>query len=562
MKKTIVFSSLWFVLSLIQSYFTEIIDDEAYYWVYSHFLDWGYFDHPPMIAFLIKIGSALFPAELGVRLLPSLLGAGTVFLVLQMLKEKVRDIRLPMLILCAIPLLHSHVGGFIAIPDLPLVFFATLFFFFYKKYLIRDSPAVILLLSLSIVLMLYSKYHALLVIGLTVLSNLKLLSRRSFWMVVLISLILYLPHILWQFKHDFVSFGYHLVDRNRPFEIRHLLEYVGNQWLMIGPFAGIFLFYLGVSKRTEDKFEFALKFNLIGFFLVFLFSSLKGHVEPHWTAAAIVPLLLLSVPEVERNLRLRKWVVTLSYVTLPFIVLLRLALMIDFGIMPEKVSQRFYNKKELYMQIHKEAKGRPVVFTNSFQKPSLYWFFTGEPSFTHNNYRYRKNQYDLWDMEADLQGKEVLYLPDRRIQGSDTIETVLGDILIHNTEYFCHFNRVGIKLPVLLWEFEAGEQIELELELNNPTARNIVFSDSCTHKPWLVYTIFSKEERDLTLKAQYSEKLPSLAPGEKILFPVEITVPEIPGEYRIMFSFGGKNMTAGIHHRPVTMNVLSTSKEN
>jgi hypothetical protein len=562
MKKAIIFSSLWFILSLIQSYFTEIIDDEAYYWVYSQFLDWGYFDHPPMIALLIKIGSALFPGELGVRLLPSLLGAGTIFLIFTMLKDEVRDLRLLMLVILSIPLLHTHVGGFIAIPDLPLVFFASLFFFIYKKYLANDSLWITLLLSLSIVLMLYSKYHAFLVIALTILSNLRILYRRSFWLLVLISTILYLPHILWQIKHDFVSFGYHLVDRNSPFEVRHLLEYIGNQWFMLGPFAGFILLYLGISRKTANKFESALKFNLIGFFLVFLFSSLKGHVEPHWTAVAFIPLILLSVPTIEKNLRFKKWVSVLSYVSIPFILLLRLALVIDFDIMPDNVSQRFHNKEEFYMQIKEEAKGRPVVFTNSFQKPSLYWFFTKEPAFTQNNYRYRKNQYDLWSMEADLQGKEVLYLPSRGIPNRDTLHTVRGDVFIHNTEYFCHFNRVEIKLPDILWEFEPGEQVEIALELGNPTENSINFSDSCTQKPLLVYTLFSEGANDATKLAQYSHHLPVLAPGERSIFPVEITAPELPGEYQIMFSFGAKHMTAGIHGRPVKMNVLSTSTRN
>jgi len=562
MRKIIIFSSIWFIINLIQSYYTEIIDDEAYYWVFSHFLDWGFFDHPPMIALLIKLGSAVLPGELGVRLLPSLLGAGTVFLILSMLKDEVRDIRFPMLIICAIPLLHMHVGGFIAIPDLPLVFFASLFFFIYKKYLERESPLIIIMLSLSIVLMLYSKYHALLVIGFSILSNLKILYRRSFWLVVLLSLVLYLPHILWQVRHDFVSFGYHLIDRNRPFELRHLLEFIGNQWFMIGPFCGFILVYLGMTKRTSDKFELALKYNLIGFFLVFLFSSLKGHVEPHWTAAAFIPMILLSVPMMEDKLRLKKWVSVLSYISIPFILLIRLALIVDFDVIPDKVSQRFHNKEEFYLQIQEEAQGRPVVFTNSFQKPSLYWFFTQESAFAHNNYRYRKNQYDLWSMEADLQGKEVLYLPDRTIPGGDTLQTVMGPVSIHNTEYFCHFNRVDINLPEIHWEFEAGEQVDVELELGNPTGRSINFSDSCTHAPWLVYTLFSDEEGDKTLQARYNDHLPVLAPGERILFPVEITAPELPGEYQIIFSFGGAYMTAGIHGRPVTLTVLSTSTEN
>jgi hypothetical protein len=559
MRKIIIFSSFWFILSLIQSYFTEIIDDEAYYWVYSRFLDWGYFDHPPMVALLIRLGSAIFPGELGVRLLPSLMGAGTVFLILCLLKDEVRDIRLPMLIMAGIPLLHTHVGGFIAIPDLPLVFFASLFFFMYRKYLRDESPVIIVLLSLSIALMLYSKYHALLVIGLTVLSHLKLLGRRSFWLVVLLSLVLYLPHILWQLKHHFVSFGYHLVDRNSPFELRHLLEYIGNQWIMVGPFCGFILLYLGISKKPADTFDAALKYNLAGFFLVFLLSSLKGHVEPHWTAAAFVPMILLSVPLIEQQKRLKKWVIALSAATIPFILLIRVALVVDFAVIPEKLSQRFHNKETFYMQIQEEARGRPVVFTNSFQKPSLYWFFTGEPAFTHNNYRYRKNQYDLWNMEADLQGEKVLFLPDRFMPGIDTLETIRGPLRIHHTEYFCHFNRVEIRLPEIHWAFEAGEQVEVALELVNPTGESIIFSDSCSHAPWLVYTLFSDSDKDVTQKADYNTHLPVLPPGENLLFPVEITAPEVPGEYRIMFSFGGQYLTAGIQGRPVRMNVLSTS---
>jgi len=569
----------WFILSLVQSYFTEIIDDEAYYWVFSQFLDWGYFDHPPMIALLVKIGSFLFPGELGVRLLPSLLGAGTVFLILCMLKDKVGDIRLPMLIIFAIPLFHLHVAGFIAIPDLPLVFFASLFFFLYKLYLKQESPWVIILLSLSIVLMLYSKYHSLLVIGFTILSNLKILYRRSFWLVVLLSLILYLPHILWQVRHEFVSFAYHLIDRNSPFQLRHLPEYIVNQWAMIGPFCGLILLYLGISRRTTNKFESALKFNLIGFFLVFLFSSLKGHVEPHWTAVAYVPLVLLSVPVIEENLRLKKWITILSYITIPFILFIRLALIVNFDLIPDNVSHRFHNKEAYYLQIQEEAGDRPVVFTSSFQQPSLYMFFTGKPAFTRNNYRYRKNQYDLWPIEADLQGKEVLYLPAPRIPDGDTlgevlylppplipdgdtIGTVRGDIFIHNTEYFCSFNRVEISLPNILWEFESGEQVDIALELANPTDRLVNFSDSCTHKPRLVYTIISEGEMDLTTQANFSDHLPVLAPGERILFPVEITTPEAPGQYQIMFSFAAKYMPAGIHMRPVTMTVHSMSTEN
>lgn len=60
------FYASWFLLSLLQAATTGLFDDEAYYWVYSQYLDWGYFDHPPMIAWLIKLGTSLFAGELGV----------------------------------------------------------------------------------------------------------------------------------------------------------------------------------------------------------------------------------------------------------------------------------------------------------------------------------------------------------------------------------------------------------------------------------------------------------------------------------------------------------------
>ena len=109
-KRILPFVLFWIILNLIQSFFTEIIDDEAYYWVYAQALEWGYFDHPPMIAWLIRIGSAVVPGELGVRLMPALLGAGTLFLTFLMLKEQVRNYTLLMLVVFYIPLFHVNVG--------------------------------------------------------------------------------------------------------------------------------------------------------------------------------------------------------------------------------------------------------------------------------------------------------------------------------------------------------------------------------------------------------------------------------------------------------------------
>ena len=197
----LLFSLAWFLINLIQSYFTELHSDEAYYWVFSEYPAWGYFDHPPMTAILVKLGYLLFQNELGVRLLPSLLGAGTIFITYRLLPEQFREIRLYILLITTISLMHINVAGFMALPDVPLVFFASLYFLVLKRYLTEDRIMHALVLGLIVALMMYSKYHAALILLFTLLSEWRLLLRRTFWIIVVIAVLLYLPHILWQVKH-------------------------------------------------------------------------------------------------------------------------------------------------------------------------------------------------------------------------------------------------------------------------------------------------------------------------------------------------------------------------
>jgi dolichol-phosphate mannosyltransferase len=48
------------VLRLVYAGSVELMPEEAYYWNYSRHLDFGYLDHPPMVAWLIRLGTALF----------------------------------------------------------------------------------------------------------------------------------------------------------------------------------------------------------------------------------------------------------------------------------------------------------------------------------------------------------------------------------------------------------------------------------------------------------------------------------------------------------------------
>src|SRR6478672_13290749 len=61
-------------LRLVAAALTPLTFDEAYYWMWSNHLAGGYYDHPPMVALVIRLGTMLAgDTEFGVRLVSILL---------------------------------------------------------------------------------------------------------------------------------------------------------------------------------------------------------------------------------------------------------------------------------------------------------------------------------------------------------------------------------------------------------------------------------------------------------------------------------------------------------
>src|ERR1700730_8917150 len=56
-------------LRLVAAALTPLSFDEAYYWMWSKHLATGYYDHPPMVALVIRLGTMIAgDTEFGVRL--------------------------------------------------------------------------------------------------------------------------------------------------------------------------------------------------------------------------------------------------------------------------------------------------------------------------------------------------------------------------------------------------------------------------------------------------------------------------------------------------------------
>ena len=75
----LLFVAAWATVNMFQAWWLSLDPDEAYYWAYAHRLDWGYFDHPPMVALLARLGIDWYPGALGVRLGNIGVHVGTIF---------------------------------------------------------------------------------------------------------------------------------------------------------------------------------------------------------------------------------------------------------------------------------------------------------------------------------------------------------------------------------------------------------------------------------------------------------------------------------------------------
>ena len=399
----------WLLVNLIQAYGTELIDDEAYYWIYSLYPAWGYFDHPPMIGLLIKAGYSLFESEFGVRLFVVILNTITIYLI-SLLTAR-RDDRLFYCIALSIGI--AQIGGIIAVPDVPLLFFVTIFFLAYTRFADRMNLINTILLGISIALMLYTKYHGILVVFFTLLSNPRLFTRFQTYIVGAISILLFLPHIYWQYTHAFPSVQYHLFERSSSaYRLSFTLDYIGAQLILAGPLMGWLLIWAALRFKTTTALDRALKYTLAGFYLFFLVSTLKGRVEANWTIPAFVALIVLSHHFLRNEARMRKWLYRSVPLTLAVILLARIYMIVSSEYAARIAKSEFHQNRETADIVARKASGLPVVFTDSYQRASKYWFYQKDPVVGLNTPYYRRNNFNFWPVEDSFFRKQVFVVGD------------------------------------------------------------------------------------------------------------------------------------------------------
>ncbi len=285
------------LLRLIAAVFTPLTFDEAYYWMWSKHLSFGYYDHPPMVALVIRLGTVIAgDTEFGVRL-------GSVLLALPMSWAVYRSAEIlfgsarvasTAAILLNVTLMAA-VGTLIVTPDSPLLVAASFVLFFLAKVLETGRGAWWLAVGAAVGAALLSKYTALL-FGPAIVIWLASAPKLRRWLISpwpylggLVALAIFSPVILWNADHRWVSFikqiGRARIEDFRP-------AYVGELIPTQIAFATPLVFILGTmglyALLRRNTGPFAARILIVAAFwsivLYFIWHSLHARVEANWFA--------------------------------------------------------------------------------------------------------------------------------------------------------------------------------------------------------------------------------------------------------------------------------------
>ncbi len=552
-----IFLLFWLVLNLLQAYFTQLHYDEAYYWVYSRHLAWGYFDHPPVVALLIKLGYSIFHNELGVRLFFVILGTATTGLILYLINET-EDLFFVFIYLLAVPLMHLHVGGFLALPDTPMIFFATLFFIIYRRFLKNETVLNAILLGIVAAAMLYSKYHGILIIGFTLLSNLKLLGKWKTWIIGFTILLLMIPHVWWQYINKFPTIQYEILGRLEAVRYMQPLNFIIGQLFVPGVLTGVVLIYFVFIYKPVDNFEKALKWNIFCFYIFFILFSFRTNTQAHWTAAIIPPIIILSYKSIKLSkYNIKKWFVPLAAFGIIGLFIVRFIIANDSLADKIPTSIGFNDWKKMTHRVDRVAKGHGVLFESSYKRASVYAFYSGKLPVTAPQIGYRFSQFDLLHNEDKLNKQDVIFMDTRdrtdyHIIGEHSI--ILNYRLVPN--YIAYHHYLSISYFAGDVNAQKGEIKTFPIIIKNISNDSLVFPENIDLKPSITYNIAGLYSIDKHKEFSFLSNKKSIDPGDTLIMNMKVRMPTVRGKYVMRFF-----ITHGYHFRCVTGDAIKIKIE-
>jgi 4-amino-4-deoxy-L-arabinose transferase-like glycosyltransferase len=305
------------VLRIVYASGIELRTDEAYYWTWSKETALSFLDHPPMIAWLIRFGTAIFgDTVLGVRFGGIVAMLVTQLLLADIVRRLTHDAR-AIVFAVLMPEAALYYGLLMAkvAPDVAMIPFAMAMMWSLVRLAHSDNGRWWLAAGLFAGLSMLSKFTAIMFAP-AVAAFLLVPDWRGRWLrspypylAVLVAIAVFSPVLIWNAQHDWASFRFQGVRATANYGIswRTVGDYIGLQFGLVG-FVMLPVVLLGLMMtawrgyRTREPVAILLSTAVLVPFLYFLFKSLTLRVGDTWPmfmwpvgfAAAAVNLVMLS----------------------------------------------------------------------------------------------------------------------------------------------------------------------------------------------------------------------------------------------------------------------------
>lgn len=306
-------------------------NDEVYYVEYAQHLQWNYFDHPPLVALLIRLSTfnLYFLQDFFIRLGPILLAAANTYLIYKIAKKiKGENAGIFAALLFTASIYSSIISGVFILPDS-----SQLFFWICSVYcltnLLFDTKSVnrnLLLFGFFTGLCIMSKVHGVFLwfgFGLFILIYQRQLLKNPFlYLSVLISLVIISPILFWNIDNDFITYKFHSerVTINGGINIDSFIREFFGGFFYNNPINYVLLMItLFMLKRSSLHINYKRILILLSvpLIIILLFTSLFRDTLPHWSGPGYTTLIILTACCCsEYYLKYKKWVHAAVYFTL------------------------------------------------------------------------------------------------------------------------------------------------------------------------------------------------------------------------------------------------------
>ena len=454
------------LLKLVQIFFTPPTPDEAYYWLWAQHPALSYFDHPPLVAWVLIPMDTLFGWNLfSLRAAPLATFLGCLWILWYWSKRlftadvAMRAFLAGTLILLATPMLFRLQS--LAHPDHLLIFFGMLtghFWLLFSRELDsgRKNWTLYYLGCIALGFAGLSKYNAVFLgLGFAAWVLISTSGRPCFrsihlWIGAALALLMQLPVLVWNLQHGWPSFQYNLEQRiGQSFygnASGNLFHFIFWSVIMLGPAMVLALARFNFLRLAEHvKFAVLGRYVFFTSTVLFIFLCFFNTIMHYWNITAYLLFLPVSVLFFKNSTRLL-FHAHYGVVTAIYLVVLQ-SVFPSYKVWSSETpggptyrdNDITYGQRELATVVEEEeARLQPdVVMTTDYRTASLLSFAAERTDIL--KIGLRNDQFDFWFDPEALKGKDALVLVDKYFPESELLTKVFEEVTPireFTTEYY------------------------------------------------------------------------------------------------------------------------------